>query len=124
MSYTNPIIEQLEARTPAHDLPPFRVGDTVRVQVRIVEGDKERLQAFEGVVIKRRNCGARGTFTVRKISYGIGVERTFPVRCPRVERVELLTRGRVRRARLFYLRDRAGKAARIKEQVRTDRSAK
>jgi large subunit ribosomal protein L19 len=102
--------------------PSFRVGDTVRVHVRIVEGDKERLQAFEGVVIRRRRGGNRGTFTVRKVSYGVGVERTFPYTSPRVEKVDVIAKWRVRRARLYYLRERAGKAARIREQVRTDKN--
>jgi large subunit ribosomal protein L19 len=119
MSSANSIIQELEARIPLPDLPTFRVGDTIRVHVRIVEGDKERVQAFEGVVIRRRR-GVRGSFTVRKISYGVGVERTFPFASPRVERVEILAHGSIRRARLYYLRERTGKAARIKEKVRTD----
>ena len=123
MSHTTPIIYELEARRQIPDFPPFRSGDTVRVHVRIVEGDKERIQAFEGVVIRRRRGGMRGTFTVRKISYGVGVERTFPIASPRVERVEILAKGKVRRARLYYLRERTGKAARIRERVRTDKPA-
>jgi large subunit ribosomal protein L19 len=120
MSRTTPIIHELESRTPAPDFPDFRVGDTVRVHVRIVEGDKERVQAFEGVVIRRRRGGNRGTFTVRKVSYGVGVERTFPTCSPRVEKVDILSRGRVRRGRLYYLRERTGKAARIRERVKGD----
>lgn len=121
MSKAKPIIRELESRNPAPDFPDFRVGDTVRVYVRIVEGDKERVQPFEGVVIRRRRGGVRGTFTVRKVSYGVGVERTFPFFSPRVEKVEILSRGRVRRGRLYYLRQRTGKAARIRERVRTDK---
>jgi large subunit ribosomal protein L19 len=121
MSRSKPIIEELEARTPERELPSFRVGDTVRAHIRIVEGDKERVQAFEGVVIRRRRGGVRATFTVRKVSYGVGVERTFPFRSPRLEKVEILSRGRVRRNRLYYLRERTGKAARIRERVRTDK---
>jgi large subunit ribosomal protein L19 len=118
MSNVRPIIEELEQRAPAPDFPDFRVGDTVRVHVRIVEGDKERVQVFEGVCIRRRRGGNRGTFTVRKVSYGVGVERTFPYCAPRVEKVEIRSRGRVRRGRLYYLRDRRGKAARIREKIR------
>lgn len=120
MSNVKPIIHELESRRPPPDLPSFRVGDTLRVHVRIVEGEKERVQVFEGVVIRRRRGGNRGTFTVRKVSYGVGVERTFPYHSPRVERIEVLSRGRVRRARLYYLRERTGKAARIRERVRSD----
>src|SRR5262245_2640743 len=97
------------------DLPDFRPGDTLRVHVRVAEGGKERIQVFQGVVIRRQNGGLRETFTVRKISYGIGVERTFPVHSPTVSRIELVTRGRVRRAKLYYLRERRGKRARIRE---------
>jgi large subunit ribosomal protein L19 len=99
-----------------HPLPDFRVGDTVKVNVLIREGEKERTQAFEGVVIKRSNAGSRASFTVRKVSYGVGVERVFPLHTPRIEKVEIVARGRVRRAKLYYLRDLAGKAARIKER--------
>ena len=120
MSGVKPVIQELESRAPAPDFPPFRVGDTVRVHVRIVEGEKERLQAFEGVVIRRRRGGNRGTFTVRKVSYGMGVERTFPYFSPRVEKVERLPGGRVRRNRLSSPRQRTGKAARIPERARPD----
>jgi large subunit ribosomal protein L19 len=120
MSSVKPIIEEINGRATAHEFPSFRVGDTVRVHVRIVEGDKERVQAFEGVVIRKRRGGIRSTFTVRKISYGVGVERTFPFFSPRVEKVDVLSRGRVRRARLYYLRERTGKAARIRERVRSE----
>ncbi|WP_456455565.1 50S ribosomal protein L19 [Thermovibrio sp.] len=98
------------------DIPDFRVGDTVRVYVKVKEGDKERVQAFEGVVIRKRGGGTDATFTVRKVSFGIGVERTFPLHAPVVEKIEVLKRGIVRRARLYYLRERKGKAARIKEK--------
>ncbi|WP_425456882.1 50S ribosomal protein L19 [Balnearium lithotrophicum] len=98
------------------DIPEFRVGDTVRVNVKIKEGDKERIQAFEGVVIRKRGSGTDATFTVRKVSYGVGIERTFPLYSPVIESIEVLKRGIVRRARLYYLRERRGKAARIKEK--------
>ena len=101
------------------DLPPFRAGDTVRVNVRVKEGDKERLQAFEGVCIARRGSGISETFTVRKISSGIGVERIFPDQAPTVKGVEVVRRGRVRRAKLYYLRNLKGKAARISEKRST-----
>ncbi|WP_017471866.1 50S ribosomal protein L19 [Amphibacillus jilinensis] len=97
------------------DRPDFRPGDTVKVHVKVVEGTRERIQVFEGVVIKRQNGGISETFTVRKISYGVGVERTFPVHSPRVDKIEVTRRGRVRRAKLYYLRNLRGKAARIKE---------
>ena len=100
------------------DLPPFRSGDTVRVHVKVKEGDKERIQVFEGVVIRRRRGGASATFTVRKVSYGVGVERIFPVESPAVEKVEIKSRGHVRRARLYYLRDLKGKAARLRSKLR------
>ncbi|NMC33275.1 MAG: 50S ribosomal protein L19 [Veillonellaceae bacterium] len=107
------ILEQEQLRT---DIPEFRPGDTVRVQVKVVEGSRERLQAFEGLVIARSGGSSRETFTVRRISYGVGVERTFPVHSPRVDKIEVVRRGVVRRAKLFYLRDLTGKAARIKEK--------
>lgn len=97
------------------DHPDFRPGDTVKIHVKVVEGTRERIQLFEGVVIKRQNGGISETFTVRKISYGVGVERTFPVHSPRIEKIELSRRGKVRRAKLYYLRNLRGKAARIKE---------
>jgi len=100
------------------DLPPFRSGDTVRVHVKVKEGDKERIQVFEGVVIRRRRGGASASFTVRKISYGVGVERIFPVESPIVDKVEIKGRGHVRRSRLYYLRDLKGKAARLRSKVR------
>ncbi|WP_155590211.1 50S ribosomal protein L19 [Lysinibacillus cavernae] len=97
------------------DLPAFRPGDTVKVHVKVVEGTRERIQLFEGVVIKRRGGGISETFTVRKISYGVGVERTFPVHTPKIANLEVVRRGKVRRAKLYYLRNLRGKAARIKE---------
>jgi large subunit ribosomal protein L19 len=115
MSDTLPVIKAIESRQiKAH--PEFRVGDTVRVFVKIKEGDKERVQAFEGVVIKRTRNGVRGTFTVRKISYGVGVERVFPFNSPMLDKIDVATHGAVRRARLFYLRDLQGKKARIREK--------
>jgi len=101
------------------DLPNFNVGDTVRVHFKIVEGEKERIQVFEGVVIRKRKGGVGATFTVRKVSYGIGVERIFPLHSPRIEKIAIVTRGRVRRARLYYLRQLRGKAARIKTKKQT-----
>ncbi|ADP32116.1 50S ribosomal protein L19 [Bacillus atrophaeus] len=97
------------------DLPAFRPGDTLRVHVKVVEGNRERIQIFEGVVIKRRGGGISETFTVRKISYGVGVERTFPVHTPKIAKIEVVRYGKVRRAKLYYLRELRGKAARIKE---------
>jgi large subunit ribosomal protein L19 len=116
MSDTTSIIKAIEKRQLKPQLPEFRVGDTVKVFVKIKEGEKERVQAFEGVVIKRTRGVVRASFTVRKISYGVGVERVFPLSSPMVDRVEVLARGQVRRARLYYLRDLQGKAARIREK--------
>ena len=109
----NPLemVEREQLRT---DLPDFRVGDSVRVHVKIVEGEKERIQPFEGVVIRKKGGGIRSTFTVRKISYGIGVERIFPTHSPRLDHIDILSRGKIRRAKLFYLRGLKGKAARIR----------
>jgi large subunit ribosomal protein L19 len=98
------------------DLPEFRPGDTVRVHVRVAEAGRERIQVFQGVVIRRQGGGLRESFTVRKVSFGVGVERTFPVHSPTVARIEVVSRGRVRRAKLYYLRERRGKAARIRER--------
>jgi large subunit ribosomal protein L19 len=98
------------------DTPDFRVGDTVKVHVRVVEGERERIQVFEGIVIRRRGSGLSQTFSVRKISFGVGVERTFPVHSPMVGKVEVVTRGSVRRAKLYYLRQRIGKRAKVKEK--------
>jgi len=111
-------IDAVQAVTARRDLPPFRQGDTVRVSVRIREGEKERLQVFEGVVLRRRGRGASATFTVRKISYGVGVERIFPLESPSVAKVEIKSRGHVRRARLYYLRKLRGKKARLRSKVR------
>lgn len=110
------IIQVLEQEQLRHDIPQFRPGDTVRVHVKVVEGSRERIQLFEGVVIKRNSGGIRETFTVRRISYGVGVERTFPVHSPRLDKIEVMRRGIVRRAKLYYLRELTGKAARIKER--------
>ena len=107
-------IEKAQLRT---DLPKFNIGDTIRVFVKVVEGSRERLQAFEGTVIAKRNGSIRETFTVRRVSYGVGVERVFPVHSPNVAKVELVRNGRIRRAKLYYLRDRVGKAAKVKEQI-------
>ena len=109
-------ISDIEAKYLRKDLPAFRAGDTVRVHTKIREGDKERIQVFEGVVIRHRKGQARAMFTVRKVSYGIGVERMFPVHSPRIERVEVMGRGQVRRARLYFLRQLQGKAARLQQE--------
>jgi large subunit ribosomal protein L19 len=106
-------LEQAQIRT---DIPVFRPGDTLKVHVRVVEGSRSRIQVFQGVVIRRQGGGMRETFTVRKVSYGVGVERTFPLHTPAIDRIEVVTRGRVRRAKLYYLRNRRGKAARIRER--------
>ena len=110
------IIDRIEAEQVKADIPDFRSGDTLRVHVKIVEGEKERIQIFEGVCIRRSSGGTRASFTVRKTSYGVGVERTFPLHSPRLERIEVKRRGRVRQARLYYLRQRTGKAARIRSR--------
>ena len=110
------IIETLENEQLRNDIPEFRPGDTVRVHVKVVEGKTERVQVFEGIVIARKNAGVRETFTVRRISYGVGVEKTWPVNSPNIEKIEVKRRGIVRRAKLFYLRGLSGKAARIKER--------
>jgi large subunit ribosomal protein L19 len=109
----NSVIRKIEERSLRKDIPEFRVGDSLRLQVRVVEGEKERIQPFEGIVIKINRGGNRATFTVRKVSYGIGVERIFPLHSPRLEKIQVLTRGKVRRARLYYLRKLSGKAARV-----------
>lgn len=109
------IIRQIEAEQIRTDLPVFNVGDTVKVHVRIKEGNRERVQVFEGTVLKRQNGGLRETFTVRRVAYNVGVERTFPVNVPSIEKIEVVRRGKVRRAKLFYLRDRVGKSAKVKE---------
>ena len=109
-------LDDLDAQSMRSDVPDFRAGDTLKVHVRVVEGNRSRVQVFQGVVIRRQGGGVRETFTVRKISFGVGVERTFPVHTPVVERIEVLTRGDVRRAKLYYLRELRGKAAKIKEK--------
>ena len=114
----NQILENITATQLRDDIPDFRSGDTIKVYARIVEGERERVQLFEGVVIKRQGSGIGQTYTVRKISSGVGVERTFPTNSPRVDKIEVTRKGRVRRARLFYLRSLRGKAARIKEARR------
>lgn len=116
MSTTSPVISALERPALRSDLPDFRVGDTVAVHYQIVEGDKLRVQVFRGTVIKRHRAGARSTFTVRKVSFNVGVERIFLLHSPRIEKIEVFSRGVVRRARLFYLRGLSGKAARIKDE--------
>jgi len=110
------VIDSLE-RTQLRRVPRFQAGDRVKVHFQVIEGTRRRTQVFEGVVIKRAGNGARASFTVRKVSYGVGVERVFPLHTPRIEKIDVIARGRVRRARLFYLRDLAGKAARIKEKA-------
>jgi large subunit ribosomal protein L19 len=107
------LIDQASLRT---DVPDFQPGDTLKVHVRVVEGNKQRVQIFQGVVIRRQGGGVQETFTVRKLSYGVGVERTFPVHSPIIDKIEVFTRGDVRRAKLYYLRDRVGKAAKVKEK--------
>ena len=114
----NEIIRAIEAEQLRKDLPNFSVGDTVKVYVRIKEGTRERVQMFEGTVIKKQNGGLRETFTVRRVALGTGVERTFPINAPIIEKIEVTRRGKVRRAKLFYLRDRVGKAAKVKELLR------
>ena len=106
----------IDSRSLRDDVPEFAPGDTLKVHVRVVEGAKERVQVFQGAVIRRQGSGLRETFTVRKVSYGVGVERTFPVHSPTIAKIELVSRGDVRRAKLYYLRDRVGKAAKIKEK--------
>ena len=112
-------LDALDADSLRTDIPSFRPGDTVKVHVRVVEGNRSRIQVFQGVVIRRQGGGIRETFTVRKVSFGVGVERTFPVHTPIVEKIEVLTRGDVRRAKLYYLRELRGKAAKIKEKRET-----
>ncbi len=113
---TVPTIAAIEKAQLRDGIPDFRVGDTVRVHYKIVEGDKDRIQVFQGVVLKRHRAGARSTFTVRKISFNVGVERVFLTHSPRIDKVEIVARGVVRRGRLFYLRDLQGKAARVRDQ--------
>ena len=112
------VIDELEKSQMRMDIPDFRSGDTVRVYFRITEGDKERIQVFEGVVIARKSGGSKETFTVRKVSYGVGVERILPLHSPQIDKIEVVRLGKVRRAKLYYLRDLRGKAARISERKR------
>jgi large subunit ribosomal protein L19 len=109
------VLEQEQMRS---DIPEFRVGDTVKVNVKVVEGTRERIQAFEGVVIARKGGSVNETFTVRRVSYGIGVERVFPLHSPRLDSIQVMKRGKVRKAKLYYLRDRVGKAAKVKDRMR------
>lgn len=109
------LIKSIENEQLKSELTPFNVGDTIKVHVRIKEGNRERIQVFEGIVLKKQGESNRATFTVRKISYGVGVERTFPTHSPKIEKIEVVRRGKVRRARLFYLRERTGKATKVKE---------
>ncbi len=108
------IMKMVESAETQKTMPSFSPGDTIKVHVRVVEGDKERVQIFQGVVIRRQNGGVRETFTVRKLSFGVGVERTFPVHAPIIQKIEIVNRGDVRRAKLYYLRDRIGKAAKVR----------
>src|SRR5258706_6031305 len=109
-------LDELDATSLRSDIPDFRPGDTLKVHVRVIEGSRSRIQIFQGVVIRRQGAGLRETFTVRKVSFGVGVERTYPINSPALDRVEVVTRGAVRRAKLYYLRDLRGKAAKIKER--------
>ena len=109
------VIEMIEKEQMRGDIPGFKAGDTVKVYVRIIEGQKQRIQAFEGIVIRKRRGNSRANFTVRKVSYGVGVERTFPLHSPVIDRIEVVSRGQVRRSRLYYLRSLKGKKARIRE---------
>ena len=118
MSGKTPIVQQIEQEQLKTDIPEFGAGDTIVVQVKVKEGNRERLQAFQGVVIARRNRGLNSAFTVRKISNGVGVERVFQLHSPLIDSIQVLRRGDVRRAKLYYLRDRSGKSARIKEKLR------
>ena len=112
------LVDEIEKESLKKDVPAFDVGDTVKVFVKVVENGKERIQAYEGVVIAKKNSSIRESFTVRRISYGVGVERTFPLHSPRIAKVEVVRKGRVRRAKLYYLADRTGKSARVKEKRR------
>ena len=111
------IIESLTQNQLRTDLPEFNIGDTIKVHVKIKEGDKERIQIFEGTVIAKKHGGIQETFTVRRLSYGVGVERTFTVNSPKIDKIDVVRRGKVRRAKLYYLRDRVGKATRVKEKI-------
>lgn len=113
----NDIIRALQAEQLRNDLPNLEIGDTVRVYVKIKEGNRERIQMFEGTIIRKKHGGISETFTVRRVSYGVGVERTFPVHSPMIDKIEVVRKGKVRRAKLYYLRDRVGKASKVKEKV-------
>ena len=114
----NDIIKAIENEQLKSDITDFNVGDTVKVYAKVIEGSRERIQVYEGTVLKRQNGGARGTFTVRKLSNGVGVEKTWPLHSPVIDKIEVVRRGKARRAKLFYLRDRVGKAAKVKEIVK------
>ena len=111
------ILQQITQEQIRTDLPELKIGDTVRVYVKVKEGNRERVQMFEGTIIKKNHGGIQETFTVRRVSYGVGVERTFPVNSPKIDKIEVVRHGRVRRAKLYYLRDRVGKAAKVKEKL-------
>ena len=111
------LVDVLEKEQIKTEIPEFNVGDTVKVSYKIIEGDKERIQVYEGVVIARKNGSIRETFTVRRISFGIGVERVFPIHSPNIAKIEVVRKGKVRRSKLYYLRERTGKAAKVKEQI-------
>ena len=112
------IIDQIEKEQLRNDITPFNIGDTVRVMVKVKEGDKERIQAYEGVVIAKKGSSIRETFTVRRVSFGIGVERTFPLHSPRIDKIIVIRKGKVRRAKIYYIRERSGKAAKVKEVIK------
>jgi large subunit ribosomal protein L19 len=112
------IIDQIEKEQLRNDITPFNIGDTVRVMVKVKEGDKERIQAYEGVVIAKKGSSVRETFTVRRVSFGIGVERTFPIHSPRIDKVIVVRKGKVKRAKIYYIRKLSGKAAKVKEEIR------
>ena len=112
------IIDQIEKEQLRNDITPFNIGDTVRVMVKVKEGDKERIQAYEGVVIAKKGTSVRETFTVRRVSFGIGVERTFPLHSPRIDKVIVVRKGKVRRAKIYYIRNLSGKAAKVKEDIK------
>ncbi len=118
------LLKSVQEKYLKKDIPEFRPGDTVRVYQKVKEGDKERIQVFEGVVIRKRGSGTDATFTVRKVSYGVGIERTYPLHSPVIEKIEVVRFGKVRRARLYYLRERLGKDARIKEDLKRQKKAK
>lgn len=114
----NKLIDTIEKENMKQSVPKFNIGDTVKVFVKVIEGTRERLQAFEGTVISRKNGGIRETFTVRRISFGVGVERTFPIHSPKIDKIEVIRQGKVRRAKLYYLRELTGKATKVKENIK------